>query len=104
MIGVEIRGDLTAARGISLDSEITNIGITTDQKEQSAELSILANGGSHDALIYLPNSLLAFLRTKTGYDRKIVKSDSVIEYVNWLKTPPAKRDNDRVFTLKVDIL
>jgi len=102
MISVEIRRDLAAAKNVSLGSEITNIGITTDQERQSSELSIVSNGGSHDALVYLPDGLLAFLRTKTGYRRKNVKSASLVEYVEWLKTPPAKRDNARIFMLKVD--
>lgn len=106
-VGVEIREDLDWAKNISLDSEITNLRITTgptaDQKGYSRELYMMSTGYSkYKAIVYLPDNLIAFLRTKMDSDGRTVTSRSLVKYVEWLKTPPAKRDNDRIFTLKVD--
>ncbi len=84
-------------KNISSDSDIMRIDF--------AELHSRKFGGGFDAfMIPMPEisiELTIGWSDNTHRIRKI-KSKSVTEFVAWLATPPAKRDNERVFTLKVD--
>ncbi len=87
-------------KNISSDSDIMGMNF--------GEVDSRKFGGSYNSwMTPMPEigvefGIRKFRDFKSGEFISKVKSKSVTEFVEWLATPPAKRDNERVFTLKVD--
>jgi hypothetical protein len=91
------RGGRKGAMGnISMESELDGIWV--------GEINSRKYGGGYNSWIMATPEIRIEVNIRKNDEWKInqVKIKSITEFVEWLATVPAKRDNDQVFTLKVD--
>jgi hypothetical protein len=72
------------------------------RREDDPRMNAARSGGFYTTYFIASDDVFVFLADAQKYPLGGVESQSLAEFVEWLATPPAKRENGKIFNLEID--
>lgn len=72
------------------------------RREDDPRMNAARSGGFYTTYFVASDDVFVFLADTQKYPPGGVESQSLAEFVDWLATPPAKRENGKKFNLEID--
>jgi hypothetical protein len=88
-------------KGLKSDT-IQAIFVSENVSIENPRMRFMRGSGIYNTFFVSPPDIFLFISDFEKYPSGGIQSESLRELVAWLETPPAERENDRVFDLRID--